>query len=78
MPRAWDFLGSNDSVNWNLIDTRSEESAWTANSRRMYPVTSPNMYRYYRIKFRSVNGSNFLRIYGIILSEDQNCKQTIP
>lgn len=78
MPRAWKFLGSNDGRNWNLLDTRDDESAWTDNSRRIYPVSSSAPYRSYRMEFLSVNNGGILRIYEIALSEDRDCIHTIP
>jgi len=78
MPKAWRFLGSNDGRNWNLLDTRDGESAWTDKSRRIYPISSPAPYRSYRIEFLSVNGGGILRLYEIALSEDRDCTHTIP
>ena len=78
MPRAWRFLGSNDGRDWTLLDTRDGESAWTDNSRRIYPVSSSGPYRSYRMEFLSINGGSHLRLYGMALSEDRGCIHTIP
>ncbi len=78
MPRTWRFLGTNDGRHWTPLDTRENESGWTDNSRRIYPVLSPGPYRSYRMEFLSINGGSHLRLYGMALSEDGECIHTIP
>jgi len=60
MPKSWTFEGSNDGVDWIVLDTRSNITAWTANVANEYRVTIPGMYKKYRINVVSNNG--FARI----------------
>ena len=88
MPRSWRFLGSNDGLIWNLLDSRNDEPAWpdeeklgdtSSNTRRSYLVSSPSKYLLYKIEFLSVyNNEGILRLYDMALSEDRECIHTIP
>lgn len=85
MPRSWRFMGSTDGDNWDVLDTRDDESKWTDSdhsgdrrSRRIYPVSAPGSYRSYRIEFLAINGGSHLRLYEMALSEDRECMHTIP
>lgn len=48
-PKTWTFEGSNDDVNWTVLDTRSTQPNWGDNETRSYNITTPGMYKYYRL-----------------------------
>jgi len=78
MPRSWTLFGSPDGDAWAVLDRREGESGWTDNGRRTYRVSSPGSYPYYRLGFDSLNGDRYLRIYGMALSPDADCRATFP
>lgn len=53
-PQDWTFEGSNDGANWNVLDTR-KETGWTYNQKRMFFLSKPSQYKFYRINITSVN-----------------------
>jgi hypothetical protein len=75
MPKSWRLLGSEDGLQWTLLDARDGETAWTDNARRAYPVAAPRAYRNYRLEFLSINGGTHLRVYEIFLSENPYCDE---
>ena len=55
-PKAWLFEGSNDGDVWNQLDSRDNETDWTAS--RTYTCTNSvntGSYRFYRITFTASN-----------------------
>jgi hypothetical protein len=56
MPKSWTFEGSNNGVDWVVLDTRSNITVWTANVANEYQVPLPGMYAKYRINVVSNNG----------------------
>ena len=50
-PRMWAFSGSNDGVNWRVLDRRSCETGWTNKEYRYYSFRNRRAYRKYRIAF---------------------------
>ncbi len=52
MPKNWTMQGSNDRLNWTLLDTRTEETGWTFDDNvRTYSLDNSASYRYYRMEF---------------------------
>ena len=49
-PKAWTFEGSDDSVSWNVLHSKDDES-WTSATQKEYQFSNSTAYRYYRIKF---------------------------
>lgn len=69
-PRDWDFLGSQDGINWDVLDSRSQEEFNTGgpdankpgrNATRIFTFTNATGYSYYRmhIKARRSSGGTF-------------------
>ncbi|MFS0855120.1 hypothetical protein [Paenibacillus taichungensis] len=56
MPKSWTFEGSNNEVDWIVLDTRSNITTWTANVANEYQITIPGRYKKYRINVVSNNG----------------------
>lgn len=61
-PKNWTFEGSNDGVNWDVLDTRINEIAWSSNEKREYIFNNNQLYLYYRINITSSNTSKALGI----------------
>ncbi|SEL81302.1 F5/8 type C domain-containing protein [Paenibacillus sp. cl141a] len=53
-PKSWTFEGSNDGVNWTMLDNRNNQTVWTA----AVICTIPNNTRYlkYRLNISENNG----------------------
>ena len=73
LPRDWRIEGSDDDVNWTILDTRTgidnDDIAHTINGistapYKEYKMQNPGTYRYYRLWVVSTNSIN-----GIIISE---------
>jgi gliding motility-associated-like protein len=56
-PKTWQFQGSNDSLNWNLLDTRTNISTPTRGAKYKYSFTNTTAYTYYRLLVSEKNGS---------------------
>jgi hypothetical protein len=61
MPSAWRFEGSDDDVNWVLLDQQSAVTKWSAGASK-FPIAKPGAYRSYRFVFTS-GPSDVMRIY---------------
>ncbi|MEC0306885.1 hypothetical protein P4H67_08960 [Paenibacillus lautus] len=64
-PKSWTFEGSNDAINWIVLDTKTDETNWTQYSTREYRINNENAYMYYRIYVSDNNGG----LYQIYISE---------
>ena len=62
-PMNWTFEGSNDNVNWTVLDTQSSQT-WSARlqTRAFGPFTNVTAYRYYRLNVTANWGSTMLQI----------------
>lgn len=68
-PKDWDFLGSNDGVNWVVLDARTEEMFDTGgpdvnkpgrNATRIFTFSNRTPYTFYRTDIKTIrSGSNF-------------------
>lgn len=48
-PKSWQLLGSNDKQNWDVLDTRSSEPAWSALEKRTFKFRNAKSYEYYQL-----------------------------
>ena len=56
-PKTWHLYGSNDGVNWSLLDIRNNEAAWATPETRTYTcLVAASAYRYFRLAFYANNG----------------------
>lgn len=60
-PRDWTFEGSNNNVDWEVIDTQTEQTFDNAEEKTYY-LSSPVWYRYFRINVTANNGHSYLCI----------------
>ncbi|MBF0344431.1 MAG: discoidin domain-containing protein [Nitrospirae bacterium] len=69
MPKDWRFYGSNDDINWILLDKQSGQSGWKVNEKRTYNIEKPVKYKYYRFDLTDGNApeAKIFRIYEITL-----------
>src|SRR3990167_4207007 len=75
MPHAWRLWGSQDGNEWFLLDTRTDEANWSDKSRRIYKIPNTSPYNIYSFEFLETNGHKILRIYGLALSEYDDCSK---
>lgn len=64
-PKAWTFSGSNDGENWTALDTRSNETGWSASGEsRMYSFGNDTAYLYYKFDCTALNGAtDYLQLW---------------
>ncbi|MEE2772379.1 MAG: discoidin domain-containing protein [Bacteroidota bacterium] len=61
-PKSWELRASNDGENWEVLDTRTEESFPDRNQTREFTVENDKAYKYYRLYITENYGSNLLQI----------------
>jgi hypothetical protein len=65
-PQDWTFEGSNNSVDWDILDTRTGE---TPSSITDYTISTPDYYRFYRVAISANHGNayrttiNYFNVY---------------
>jgi len=64
MIKAWTLQGSEDGNKWTDIDSRTGQTNWKANEKRVYEVDKPANYKYYRF-FITDGNAPVLRVYEI-------------
>ena len=52
-PKAWTLEGSNDGMNWTVLDTQSGVTSWSMNERKEFTVSPTALYLYYRLNISS-------------------------
>jgi hypothetical protein len=55
-PRSWTLYGSNDGINWNVVDVRDNQSWGGRFLRREFDCAYPAAYGYYRLDITGNNG----------------------
>ncbi|ACA43446.1 discoidin domain-containing protein [Clostridium botulinum] len=71
-PRDWTFEGSNDNINWDILDEQNNEINWKLNEQREYTFKNFNKYQYYRLNISRNNGSQYVSIDEIEMMESIN------
>ena len=59
-PRSWTLEGSNDGLNWEIVDTQDNQIWSDRFLRREFGCAYPNAFNYYRLNITSNNGSSNL------------------
>jgi hypothetical protein len=63
-PVSWIIVGSNDGINWTLLDTETGTSGWGT-----YTVSQPTAaYTYYRMIITQITSTGYVDIGGFILN----------
>jgi hypothetical protein len=57
MPRNFWLQGSNDGATWDTLAQVVNAANWQVGEKRIYAVTSPGWYTYYRLRITANNGS---------------------
>lgn len=55
-PKSWNIQGSNDGNTWEVVDSHTNVTAWAANERREFTLSTPVKYRFYKL---NINDSYF-------------------
>lgn len=55
-PRNWTFLGSNDGVTWDTLDTQTNITGWSNWNYKTFAFKNTKEYKFYRINITSNNG----------------------
>ncbi len=69
-PEDWQLQGSNDGINFDVIDTQSGINNWTVREVKEFELTTPAMYRYYRLNITDNNGDSFTGLDGFQIHQD--------
>ncbi|MCT2581722.1 GH92 family glycosyl hydrolase [Actinophytocola gossypii] len=56
-PRSWALRGSNDGVNWTVLDERSRETFRWRRQTRAFAVANPGQYTHYRLDVTENTGT---------------------
>jgi len=70
MPLSWELYGSQDSREWELIDSVNWANKWKPNEKRTYSILRSNAYSFIRFVFRKSSHPQILRIYELTLNEN--------
>jgi hypothetical protein len=75
-PKNWTLQGSNDTITWTTIDSRSNETFATRGLTKAYTCTNTTAYRYYRLNITSNNGDTGTQLAEWELFEQQTSPMT--
>lgn len=85
-PKNWTFEGSNDGIQWSVLDTQVNQINWTVGLVREYSFNNEYSFRYYRLNISANNTTDVytnvgeLKLFGfiprinkfLILTNDEN------
>ena len=62
-PKDWTFEGSNDDVNWDILDVRIGET-WQPSEKKNFKIDNDKLsgYKYYRLNISNNNGNSDLSV----------------
>ncbi|WP_085444445.1 discoidin domain-containing protein [Magnetofaba australis] len=63
MPTAWTLQGSNDGERWRTVDQRAQEAGWRPDEQRLYALSQPGAFRWWRLRVTRGAQQNVLRLY---------------
>lgn len=61
-PKNWDLMGSDDGINWTIIDSRDEEMWTDRRQTRTFTFENTTPYQYYRLQVRSVRSGTLFQM----------------
>ncbi|HHW00552.1 MAG TPA: hypothetical protein GXX36_13465 [Clostridiaceae bacterium] len=70
-PKNWTLKGSNDGVNWTVVDTRSYESFDSRFQTKTFSFTNNTAYQMYRLEITANNGDAHLQLAEIEMFVDR-------
>ena len=62
-PKDFQFLGSNDGINWTTLDQQSGETGWVRAEMRLYRFGNATAYTRYKFNVSANNGDNYTQIH---------------
>ena len=62
-PKTWTLQGSSDNVNWDDVDSQSDETGWDAGELRLYVFKNTTAYTYYKLNVTAQNGDGYVQIH---------------
>ena len=66
---SWTLGGSNDGVNYVVLDTQTNAPAWGSGELRTYTVANPKSFIYYQLNISAVQSGNVAAVSGFQLFE---------
>ncbi|MEK4525631.1 SPRY domain-containing protein [Paenibacillus sp. FSL H8-0104] len=63
-PKNWKFEGSNDGVNWTVLDAQTNQVGWQSGMKREFVIINKKSFIQYRVNVTDNNGSSLLSIRG--------------
>lgn len=63
--KSWRFEGSNDGTNWIILDTRTNQPAWSTGEYREYVFTNKATYNTYRLVYTANYGGAYVRTMAV-------------
>ncbi|OMF16858.1 hypothetical protein BK131_02370 [Paenibacillus amylolyticus] len=63
--KSWRFEGSNDGTSWIVLDTKTNQPAWSAGEYREHVFTNKDTYKTYRLVFTANNGGAYVRTMAV-------------
>ncbi|MBB6021445.1 hypothetical protein HNR77_002540 [Paenibacillus sp. JGP012] len=57
-PKDWTFEGSDDGLEWHILDTQKNVTSWIKNTSKTYIIENNKAYKFYRINVTANNGSS--------------------
>jgi hypothetical protein len=70
-PKNWTMEGSNDNLNWDVLDTQTNQTSWTTGeSRNFVCATYTTSYRYFRLNITANNGDTYTQVGELYLYYD--------
>ncbi|MBE7175929.1 MAG: DUF1735 domain-containing protein [Mucilaginibacter polytrichastri] len=61
-PKNWQLLGSNDGVNWTVLDTRNEEKFALRGQTNTYTFDNKVKFQYYKLDITANNGGGLFQL----------------
>ena len=71
-PKDFEFLGSNDGVNWTTLDQQIGETGWLQAEMRLYRFDNAMAYKLYKFNVSANNGDAYTQIHEL------ECYQFVP
>ena len=64
-PKNFQFLGSNDGINWTTLDQQTNETGWVRAEMRLYRFGNATAYTRYKFNVSANNGDTYTQIHEI-------------
>jgi hypothetical protein len=71
-PQSWTFEGSNDGVNWTVLDSQFAQNNWSAGETRYFRFNNTVAYLGYRLFIQTNNGGQYITVGELAFTEDMS------